>query len=740
MIFKCPYCKFEDEFLPTHTPSRCPGCGELIEHPKQRRQEQYTDTKNNLANDLDLVRNTILWNLNPGEVARRIDVREFANISNAKGIYVQEGVTAILMIDGQIVTELSSGVYYFPTVFEQYSGVLRSIWRFFTGKKHGDNTSEHEERKGRLGSVLQNMKGNHIDVILMIKGVIPVVLSIGVNNGTIEFQPYIIESKLEDIEVGVTMTLEISDLRKFTNNYLTNKPYCRIYDLQKTLNSPIYNTLEDILECESMESSVIPPHIKERLKESIVNKANSVLQGVQVSQVIDIIHKSEDFTRFREIEHKLYCTEKELNYLIRTNDYKNRLQTEENQQKIREAKSEEELRYTLNLLNKDKLIHDDEMEAFCQLLANQKAIRTAQNEADLNEALLNIKRISLVNQDDFEALESELRMGKASRDEAEELFRWQSLRRTETERISAQHDINLLIAKAEIEEQKIKYEGKLQAQSYAITLEENQAEHIARINDIEIGIATKRSNFEQTKRKENHALDTQEERDHILLNNEEKNLEIDRIKAMQENAINVLAKIRELDRIGKAQDYEHEERITKMREEANITLARITQNMSAEQIAATKLDSLPKECQIAIATAISSQKEIDWIKTSNEEKIKLILELVNISTNIDKNNCEKQRSTDTVQTQQTTKPEAENVTLYKVAAFGCTLTFADMLAYIKEGGVTPDTELVVDEKICKAYNRPELRLLLYKMYGASCPNCGTDGLIGHICSECGTLI
>lgn len=770
----------------------------------------------NVTSDIRLVKNTVLWSLNSGEVARRINVNEFANITNAKGVYVQEGVVAVLMIDGRIVAQLSSGVYYFPTGIERFGGALRNIWRFFAGKKGEGDFNQDEIRRGRIGSVLQNLgKQALIDVVLMTEGVIPVVLGVKVSNGTMEFVPYVIQSSLADINVGVSMNLGISDFYKFRINYLTKSSSCRIHDLQMVLNDPIRNTIQEVLAYETIESSVFPPEVKERLKRDIVKKANAVLLGVEVSQLVDITLKSEDFDRFREIEHRLYCSKKELDYLIRTNDFKNRLQDEENAQIIREAKSEEELRYALNKLNKDKLLHDDEMEAFCQLLASQKAIRTAQTDADIEKALLDIKKNSLIAQDDFEAIESELRINKGKRVEVEEIFRWQSIRRVESERIAVQKDI-----------EQVSFELDKQKQTHAHDLEKDNVLHTVGINDIMRGEIRKDDEYSDERRIKIHDIDIQEIKDAIDIVDDDKRREIERARIAQENALKSFAVIEEIKRTNKAQDYEHEIKLNQIGAETQISLAKIKADMSADQIAASQLDRLSESGQVALAAAISSQKELDWLKAATEEKTKFILDFVEKNTANERELRQQQERTmdkvmdfasnamatnasvvtgavqgqreavsqilstvkevsthrlneverdkqeykseahhaqsrldhtqDTALHYTTSKAKSEvtadaiknsdspiaDIIKYNIVAYGAGFFtgLADVLAMINAGDITPDTELNINGKSCMAYERPELRSMLEKKYGSTCESCGTEGLKGRICPECGNII
>ena len=560
--------------------------------------------------------------------------------------------------------------------------------------------------------------------------------------------------------------------------------------------------------------------------ENIINKANSVLIGVQVGQVIDITLNSEDFNRFREIEHKLYCSKKELDYLIRTNDFKNRLQSEENAQIIREAQSEEELRYALNKLNKDKLLHDDEMEAFCQLLASQKAIRAAQTDSDLEKALLEIKKSRLIAKDDFEAIESELKINKEKRNEVEEIFRWHSFKRIESERISVVKDIQIQTVNAEKDIEQVTFELNKQKQTLDKILETDNILHKVEINDINRDENRKDDEYGDERRTKTHQMNVQEAKDNIDIVDYAEQKDINRIKAAQEIALSGYAKIQEINRLNIAQGYEHEVTLSKISADTEIALAELKKGMSAEQIAASQLDGLSEAGQVALAEAISSHKELEWLKTSTEERVKFIQEFAEkvatyereskqqleramdkvldfaskaIETNASVvsgavlgqrettnqilttvkdvsthrlNEVEKDKqeykddahhaqsrldhTQDSALHYATSRAKSEvaadaiknsdsptsNIIRYNIVSYGVDFFtgLADVIAMINSGDITPETELNVNGKTCAAYDRPELRLSLNKRYGAKCSNCGTEGLKGRTCPECGFII
>lgn len=84
--------------------------------------------------------------------------------------------------------------------------------------------------------------------------------------------------------------------------------------------------------------------------------------------VLNITDNNADFERFRQVERELYNTERELDFMHRTGEFRNRMETEANTQQIASAQTAEQLRHALAGVNKDQLLHDDELEEFVLLL------------------------------------------------------------------------------------------------------------------------------------------------------------------------------------------------------------------------------------------------------------------------------------------------------------------------------------------------------------------------------------
>ena len=156
-----------------------------------------------------------------------------------------------------------------------------------------------------------------------------------------------------------------------------------IADIVKSVDSSVYSILKFRLRDVEVTERGLDENTFNTIKNHLKQNLPNLLHGVIVVDILDIATTNEQLARFRQVEEKLYCSEREYDFLQRTNEFRNRIASEENDQKIREARSEQELRYRLDEVNKDNLLHDDEMEQFVSLLMNQKAIREAAEAAEL---------------------------------------------------------------------------------------------------------------------------------------------------------------------------------------------------------------------------------------------------------------------------------------------------------------------------------------------------------------------
>lgn len=93
----------------------------------EREAERSRDRRSMEAVDgVDVVRGRTIWNIQPGEIARKISERELDEIEKLKGIIVQEGCTAIIFANGELVSTLSAGAYLFYKSVEEEQAAIKN--------------------------------------------------------------------------------------------------------------------------------------------------------------------------------------------------------------------------------------------------------------------------------------------------------------------------------------------------------------------------------------------------------------------------------------------------------------------------------------------------------------------------------------------------------------------------------------------------------------------------------------
>ncbi len=599
----------------------------------------------NYKRDLEVVKGKVIWQLEQGLIARRIDIAEFEHLDGVKGIYIQEGTSAVLFIDGEEIMTLQSGIYYKAGFLDRLVHAGKAVWGFFAGRRDGETDQEHESRRNRLSIAMQRMKGNSvIEVILKRDGHIPMLLdAVTDKDGNLQFKPFLIKTKLSDIEVGVSMHLQISNFKLFRVNYLMDQKCYKISDLQLTLRDVCRNTFQSVLANADIQSHVMPDQYDAAIRRNLRERISDVLYGVDVVQILDIVMSNQDFERFRELQRKLQNSAQELEFLTRTNTFKNRLQSEKNKEIIQEARTEEELRYALQQLNKDALLHDDEIEAFGIMLSAQKVIRNAQSEEDVQKALQDILKSKLLREDEFNELEYELKHNRDKRQEIDTLMYWASVCKTENARIGVEKEITINQINAEKDIEGVQYEANKQRQGHINILEKEQQHHTHGLesnqvdhdlnqrkkidtyldsrDDIELEKDLKATKAWQqvAKNAANDSLDIKERDGDIKIREEERRVKIERDN-IQQLFDNELAKTKLFN--------EHDLAKLKLTTEQEVALIKAQAGMTSEEITALHLKDLSDDAQVAFAQALSSNREIEWTRIQADEKVKMMQQMV----------------------------------------------------------------------------------------------------------------
>ncbi|RHK09784.1 zinc-ribbon domain-containing protein [Segatella copri] len=244
--------------------------------------------------------------------------------------------------------------------------------------------------------------------------------------GNYDFAPFVIATKTVDAKIALSLQMQVTNMNEFVGNYLTDQQSVSTVLFQQQLRTCVKSTLTQLLRNLDYQQDGLPEPIIINLKNRIKSACNEQLYGIEVTKVLDITDESEDFNRFRSAEHDLFVNEKELDYLTRSNEFRNRLEQEKNKQEANQAANAESLRQTLQSINKDKLLSEDEMEQFVMMMDSQKRLREAKTKQEEYEALSDMKKSRLVKEEDIAALENVLAQNKVSRDSIVDLMRAQA--------------------------------------------------------------------------------------------------------------------------------------------------------------------------------------------------------------------------------------------------------------------------------------------------------------------------
>lgn len=605
----------------------------------------------NAVDKIDIIRGKAVWSIGPGQIARRVTDSEYAQLDNMKGIVIQEGVTAIVNVNGQFMGMLSGGYYQFATqsVIEQaesdYNKVqqeekdaesfldkigttARRLWRFLTGTSEREKVEERKRKKEIVKRNIQKITADSsVNITLVSNRVFEVVFGSVENNGN-SYIPLSVKTKVVDIDMGISVQMQVSNINEFLINYLSDRNSLCISDIHTILQPTVFNLLNRVLRNLDYQAEGLPEELVSILKNQIKNSLNERLHGLEVSQVLDITDNSEDFERFRAVEHDLFASEHELSFLQRTGEFRNRLAIETNAQELQEARNKEELRYSLDKINRDGLLHSDEMEAFTELLESQKRLREAKTEEQEYEALQDLRRCHLVKDDDIAMLEEALKKKQIERTEAIELLRLRVYQTTEETRLKAENALSDI---------KLKYRHGIekQEQEQKQDLELSAARHQVEKAEFDVRSRRIQEDYEFEKKKKDSDFAHQRAVDEFELYKEKSSFEQQQRRADKMDDLEIIERKSAIARANMQQMHEHEQKLEEMRQKNEALRIETEANMTQEQIVAAHLkdiSGLDTSAQVEIAKAISSgkEKEAEMLREQQERERQMYEHMMNM--------------------------------------------------------------------------------------------------------------
>lgn len=619
------------------------GSATIVQSVAKKRAEVSVES----GQDVDLLsvgkdhkKHYVSWTIAPGQIARNISVQEFTEMSNADGVYVQEGVTAVLFIDGVQVSEMKGGVYTFSTenirknaqidkaeedaecrakegLIQKLGRIGRSVANFIY-HSHDDILKERRISHESIQEHVRRITSSSIvSVVLKRDGVVTFTMGIRPvasedGSSAMEFTPFKIRTQSLTVDVAVAVEARIYDFREFRTTYLMDRNSYSVNDIRVALNTFMRTTLQRAMQGYTADGGLLPQELMSTISYDLMTQSRELLHGIAISNVLDITTENEAFERFQAIEEKLLCTDKEIDYLSRTNEFKNRLQSVENQQKVSEAKTELDLRKELDKINNDQLIHEDEMESFVQLLQSQKRIREAETENEELAVLLRLKGNRLVSEDELDALENSIRDKKFDREQVSAEFQLRAANRTEIAR--TQLDLQLLksglLAEAELTD--IRFEELRKSQARQFQLEEAEQEHdltsARRQDEYTDSRREKDADFSDARREKDFDFEQRQKEAEYARTHREAQDNLDIEKQRSQNELELLRQKAEIARQNMQAMQQHEQDMAEKIHQEEMARIAAQQSMSAEQLMATGMSSLDAEAQKAFAESFAAGK------------------------------------------------------------------------------------------------------------------------------------
>ena len=423
------------------------------------------EKKPQVAEDMGTAKGRIYWNIQPGQIARVITEQEFDSYSKVQGIIISEGTTAYIRANGRTIASISGGTYDFIADAGQPAAELkesvRQGWSLLTNlfksraRKAAEAAAEptpEELYKQQQQAILENAKrGVAFSVVIVLDKAFP--LYIGAKQASLDdyatFVPMKIQTRYLEMAVGVNAYFKITEPERFITHYLTDKQLANNALVVDEIADTVRVTLQEVLGDQELKENRIPKELHSAIKERLNEVAAEAFFGLSIVRIVEISAENKDLERMAALSRELYLSEQELDYLRRTNDFKNRLADANNSQRLHEATSEAELRRQLDAINRDNLLQENELKIFEHLLQNERVVREAKSDEEREAALAEIAQSQFVREADMQMLKQQ----KAS---AIQLMQLRDSIEFERVRLEGQLDLEELAERKKLELQTLK--------------------------------------------------------------------------------------------------------------------------------------------------------------------------------------------------------------------------------------------------------------------------------------------
>ncbi len=503
-------------------------------------------------------------------------------------------------VDGKLISKFKKGwrfitnLFWGKKVIEQIQGPkeneLQKLQSF-------DQVIEYM-KSGELFSVTLKLDKEFLLVIGDLKEA---------EGGETDLLPMSIRTRYHDIQAEVRAFFHITDFEAFSSYYLGDNDRVTSKGLAQEIMPQVKAVLQELLRDCELKDTRIPDSIYAQIK---LRLQALDFHGLTMKELVEIAIDNEDLERMHALAREMYLSEQELDYLRRTNDFKNRLATVENQQKIDEARTDLELFRSLQEINQDQLLAQDEFDKFYMVLSRERRIREAQsalNEAQamdqVQASLDEIQRTGLLRQEEMEIMKFQIQERAYKRGFAVKLMQLTDAAEYEKSRLGSEQELEMMKLAHQLEI--VQAQDKLEEERFYKALQRRQDEQRANLD------------FEREKLK----LQNDQTLFAYDLAERGQRSQMERLQAMERLDAELEDRASERRIKERQQEFDYSLRMTQEQQQTERERIQAQLKMSYEQILAARSD-LDATAQAELARSVSAGKNAEREREIAEEKLR----------------------------------------------------------------------------------------------------------------------
>lgn len=399
----------------------CRACGKKLETPAAQPQEDYNVFMNNRH---------VTWKILPGQLAVKIDEQEMANYKLIKGVYVAPGTTALFFVNGKFAATLESGTYSFDDYSadegSQSGPVLSFIKKIARHILNGDLFNHGNPLFG-LDRANVDAHGNQVYYsVVLVKG----------SNFPLIYNLKNIATKNLRSDVGLHLLCQISNLNAFFADQLSDKKFVAIETFSESIQGIVSTVTNQVLSAYSPDSIYSDNNAaSEALLAALQDKVSAVYPYIAVQHIISLSAHHEEIEKLRALREELYVSELELVQLQARNDFKNKLQNEDNRAALQGARTQADFEAAMDKIDQERLLNRDSRDQFLLALVAERTLREARTQTETDVALRRLTQTDLLSQEELTNLEMQIeqRLAIAELDNDHVLKKKQMLNKMEME-------------------------------------------------------------------------------------------------------------------------------------------------------------------------------------------------------------------------------------------------------------------------------------------------------------------